>query len=254
MKLWIFSDTHGSFRTPSIPEADVAVVAGDLGEGVEEAVEWLAEEIRPHMRVAFVPGNHEYYRRHLDTELLVGRRVAAARGIDLIDGNVVEIGGVAFAGATLWTDFNLHGEDRRRDAMEVASRGMNDHALISTGRAGVRRRFLPADAALRHVADVRFLASLRGRPGPLVVVTHHAPSALCLDPRFARDPLNPAFASHLDGVVRTLGANLWVHGHTHGNVDVPMGPTRIICNPHGYGTENPTFDPLLVVEIPGDAR
>jgi hypothetical protein len=28
-----------------------------------------------------------------------------------------------------------------------------------------------------------------------------------------------------------------------------VGRTQIVCNPHGYGSENPTFDGALVVEI-----
>lgn len=42
---------------------------------------------------------------------------------------------------------------------------------------------------------------------------------------------------------------LWVHGHTHVGLDYRTGQTRVICNPHGYGNENPAFDPALVIDI-----
>lgn len=251
MRLWIFSDTHYGFGTPAIPEADVAVVAGDLCEGIPEAVEWLAETVRPHMRVVFVPGNHEFYGRTLETELLQGRRIARARGIDLLDDDSVVIDGVRFVGSTLWTDYRLFGEARRRDAMDAAYRGMNDHRHISTGSGAAWRRFLPSDAADRHAASVRFLAGFaHDRTRPTVVVTHHAPSVRCLDRKFEGDPLNSGFASNLDGLVEALAADLWVHGHTHANADVRIGPTRVVCNPHGYGSENAGFDPGLVIDIP----
>ena len=42
---------------------------------------------------------------------------------------------------------------------------------------------------------------------------------------------------------------LWVHGHVHNSCDYKVGDaTRIVCNPHGYGDENPRFDGSLVVE------
>ena len=42
---------------------------------------------------------------------------------------------------------------------------------------------------------------------------------------------------------------LWVHGHVHNSSDYRVGTTRIVCNPHGYGFENPDFDGALVVEV-----
>ena len=46
MKIWIFSDTHRDISrrpwTPvAIPDADVAVVAGDIGHGLADSVSWL---------------------------------------------------------------------------------------------------------------------------------------------------------------------------------------------------------------------
>jgi hypothetical protein len=40
-----------------------------------------------------------------------------------------------------------------------------------------------------------------------------------------------------------------VHGHTHDSVDYHVGGTRIVCNSHGYGNENPAFNPGLVIEV-----
>jgi Icc-related predicted phosphoesterase len=42
---------------------------------------------------------------------------------------------------------------------------------------------------------------------------------------------------------------LWVHGHVHNSCDYRVGATRVVCNPHGYGLENPNFNAALVVEI-----
>jgi Icc-related predicted phosphoesterase len=55
--------------------------------------------------------------------------------------------------------------------------------------------------------------------------------------------------SDLTAVIEAGRPDLWVHGHVHESFDYHLSDTRIICNPHGYGTENGQFDPALVVEV-----
>jgi hypothetical protein len=40
-----------------------------------------------------------------------------------------------------------------------------------------------------------------------------------------------------------------MHGHTHDSADYRVGETRVVCNPRGYGLENPSYDPALVIEV-----
>lgn len=83
------------------------------------------------------------------------------------------------------------------------------------------------------------------------MVTHHAPSAKSLATQFAAEPLDAAFASHMDDLVQR--ADLWIHGHTHVPVDYKATDRsgRVVSNPRGYvGVESVDgFDPTLVVEI-----
>jgi hypothetical protein len=44
---------------------------------------------------------------------------------------------------------------------------------------------------------------------------------------------------------------IWLHGHIHKSSDYVVGTTRILANPHGYGLENPSFNPQLIVEVVG---
>lgn len=236
MRLWILSDLHlrHGERLPTVPDADAAVVAGDLREGIALAAAQLADDVGRRMPVIYVPGNHEFYGSAMNIELVAGRRVADALGVHLLDDGVAEIGGVTFAGATLWTDYGVDGNDHRAAAMTAAAGGMRDHARIAEFFEPAWRPFRPQDALERHEASQAFLEALANdRPlGPLVVVTHHAPSAACLDPRFEGDSLNPAFASALEPLV-----------------DLRIGHTRVLCNPRGHPGENPAFNPALVVEI-----
>jgi hypothetical protein len=103
-----------------------------------------------------------------------------------------------------------------------------------------------------HSASRQWLAERLVEPfdGRTVVVTHHLPHKLSIDRQFHRNPLNPAFASHMPELVRPP-VNLWIHGHTHCSCDYEVEGTRVLCNPRGYGPHeiNPAFNPDLVVGV-----
>jgi Icc-related predicted phosphoesterase len=90
-----------------------------------------------------------------------------------------------------------------------------------------------------------------------VVVTHHAVHWNSVHPRFQGDPLTAAFVSDQSALIERYQPALWVHGHVHNSSDyrvgvgggASVGGTRIICNPHGYGSENDAFNGAMVVEI-----
>lgn len=261
MKLWIFSDIHRDLSkrpwTPiRIPDADVAIVAGDVGHGVTKSVNWLAEFVRPAMRVCFVAGNHEFYHSTWEDEIDRGRAAAAEHGIDFLENDTVEIGGRLFSGCTLWTDYALNGVANRADAMKRAARWMNDHRLIARETLSKRLPFRPEDAFALHDRARTFLtAALAANNDPAtrrahVVLTHHAPSPRSISPAYAGNALNPAFVSDLEPMMGSHGPDIWVHGHVHSCVDVACGRTRVICNPRGYDRENPAFNQALVVDLP----
>jgi len=88
------------------------------------------------------------------------------------------------------------------------------------------------------------------------MLTHHLPHPRSIHPRFADDPLTPAFCSDLSDLVEGSRAALWVHGHTHTSCEYIAGNTRVACNPKGYGPQSPggrieneQFDENLVIEI-----
>lgn len=259
MRLWILSDLHcdvsGDWAAPDIPEADVAIVAGDVCEGLVRCVEWLSATIRPRMPVVLVPGNHEFYRCVLQPELVQGRARARALDIALLDNDEIVVGGVRFLGATLWTDYELSGAAQRDATMALAGQLMNDHRSIrfidATDGSARETAFSPAHALALHRCSRRWLGAAFERPsaGPTVVVTHHGPHPRSIHPRYAGKPLNAGFASDLSDEIERWQPELWVHGHTHANIDCRIGRTRLLCNPKGYPNENGEFDPALIVEV-----
>lgn len=257
MKLWIFSDLHLEFETLplslDIPDADVCVCAGDVTNGIANAVHWLGQHVAPHMPVVLVPGNHEYYGNSLLEGFEDGRHAASQfPDVHLLDNRAAEIGGVRFLGCTLWTDFRIDGGGEHETAwsMAVASQQVNDFRQIAARRLPAYEAFTPARATERHKRSRAFLERELADGGiPTVVVTHHAPHPGSVHRRYKGSSLNAAFASDLTGVIEAGGPRLWVHGHVHDSFDYAVGSTRVLCNPRGYDGENARFDPTMIVEV-----
>jgi predicted phosphodiesterase len=251
VKIRILSDLHLEFQlwTPPQVDADVVVLAGDIHVG-SQGIEWARRHFAPSP-VVYVPGNHEFYGEHMQnlrTDLLREGRDSA---VDVLDGHDLVIGGARFLGATLWTDFALHGADLSSidRAMADADSGMNDFRLIGYGERG---RFLPENARAIHLAQVRWLRIKLAEkfPGPTIVVTHHLPHRHSIHLRYKGSGLNPSFASDLSDLMGP-SVPLWIHGHTHDSFDYVVNGTRVVCNPRGYAPMalNPEFKPDLTVDL-----
>lgn len=247
MNLHILNDLHIEFEDfePPATDADVVVLAGDIGVGME-GLRW-AEDRFPDKPVIYVPGNHEFY--HHDLALIEGLKAQAPDHIHVLNDDQIIIDGVRFLGSILWTDFALFGEGERFFAMQTARQRMTDFSIIQNHG----RRFTPEDAIRLHTASRDWLTAMLAEPFDCktVVVTHHAPSSQSVHPRYARDLLTPAFASNLENLMDGDQPALWVHGHMHESYDYEVYGTRVVCNPRGYAPDalNPDFWPDLVVDI-----
>jgi hypothetical protein len=281
VKLFVLSDLHIEFAQfvpdeAAIAAADIVVLAGDIDKGTR-GIAW-ARQAFGSKPVIYVCGNHEFYGHHW-TDLLPELRQEADRcDVHLLEDGAVEIGGVQFLGCALWTDFRFFRYLSVTSSMRACERGLNDFRDISAdplpspqGASGASvparvrygKRLTAQHVRVRHRTSLKWLreqlqlANDRGRKP--VVITHHLPSERSVSPRFAKDDLTPAFASHLDDLLPL--AQLWIHGHTHDSMDYLVQAegheTRVVCNPRGYplsptGTpvfENPSFNSTLLIEI-----
>ncbi|OYV75650.1 MAG: hypothetical protein B7Z66_12050 [Chromatiales bacterium 21-64-14] len=253
MRIHVLSDVHlefGDFEPPPV-EADVVVLAGDIGVGVE-GVQWAARRF-PDRQVVYVAGNHEFYGADIQVTL-DGLTQAAPSNVHVLENRCMEVGGVRFCGATLWTDFALYGPLGSWSARGLARRVMPEFSEGALSVWDGLSPFTPERSMELHRTSRNWLeASLLAGRGPVVVVTHHLPSERSIAPRWRepmRDVLNPAFCSDLEPLVER--ARLWVHGHSHDSCDYRTASGgRVVCNPRGYHPNelNPEFDPGLVVEI-----
>lgn len=249
-KLHILSDLHLEFSMlePPATNADVIVLAGDIWKGYK-GVYW-ARETFPDKPILYVPGNHEFYgTKRLETLRLM-RMAGQQADVQILDEDEVVLDGVRFLGATLWTDFFLFGEEHKLFAMQIGQQSLNDFRLVKENDELI---FNPALSIELHEKSLVWLKTKLDEPfeGKTVVVTHHLPSMLSVVDRFKGSPLAACFASELDHLFGKM--DLWIHGHTHDNLDYVANGTRVICNPRGYvtynGAENFHFNPGLVIEI-----
>jgi predicted phosphodiesterase len=253
MRIRVLSDLHLEFQSWNPPEiaADVVVLAGDIHVG-DEGILWGRSHF-PGAEIIYVPGNHEFYGGEMEDVRARMRHAARKVGVHLLDAESVVIRGVRFLGATLWTDFALDGQQQNTvaRAMAIAQSVMVDYRAI---RYKGEEYLSPVDTQQFHRLHAGWLRNELNKPyaGQTVVVTHHLPHAISIHGKYARSPLNPAFASDLSELVREPVA-LWIHGHTHESMDYMLGGTRVVCNPRGYlpAEPNPLFEPALVVEVPG---
>jgi len=240
LKLHILSDLHlefGPFQCVQT-DADVVVLAGDIRPG-SCAVKWAKKQFE--QPVLFVPGNHEFYRGRMLQTLQWMAMSAAESNVHLLDRSCIVVDDIRFVGTTLWSDLS----DQRIGGCQCGVLDNDDDNIIGYGNSNAQLLFERNRTWLKRQLAEPFT-------GKTVVITHHAPSASSIHPRFAGDAWNACFTSDMEDLMGD-GVDLWIHGHTHNSFDYRIKGTRVVCNPRGYvvddGWENRDFDPALVVEV-----
>ena len=144
MKIFPLSDLHLEFYVsanalyeklaPKLPDADVLILAGDIGYPVEsKLINGLGDRERNHRQnyidllklfklkyshVLLVPGNHEYYpsiaydRRTVFQSL---RSICQETQVTLLEKQSVQIDHVKFFGTTLWSAIDAYSVKRLND-------------------------------------------------------------------------------------------------------------------------------------------
>lgn len=253
MRIRILSDLHLEYawldHLPDV-QSDLVVLAGDIHVGTK-GVAWAKETFKDQP-VIYVPGNHEFYYGEARQVLSDMRDLVKGSNVQVLDNEVVEIGGVRFIGATLWTDFNLYSNDPYEEmwAKIEARRSVPDFdGRIQIKDGGEIRAVSPSDTQHWHRESRNWLTDILKQPfhGATVAISHHAPSSKSIGKIYRNSPCSPAFASNMETLV--AAADFWIHGHTHEPVDYQVGQCRVISNPRGYGSEVESFRSELVISF-----
>lgn len=258
MKIKFMSDLHLEFENAihefQIPktDSDVIVLAGDVGLSTHKYFKWVLNQTRG-IPTILVLGNHEHYNGEYYKTINDWRDAFRESHVHVLENQTVDIDGVMFIGATLWTDYHFCGVEGETISKYIAEAMMNDHRCISIKTDSRKKRFLPDDAQSMHRQSLAFFeqAITQSESKQAVVVTHHAPSRHSVAPIYKGDNLNAAFASHLDKWILKHQPAAWIHGHMHNSSDYKIGATRVVCNPRGYEPYeiNPNFCHSFTIEI-----
>lgn len=143
------------------------------------------------------------------------------------------------------------------------TRGINDYTRIQMAiydPTGSGRTHAPVTVNytnVLHEAAVHFLKQEMATDSalPMVVLSHHAPSMRSVAGEFEGSPLNSAFATDLEGMMKAPPVVAWLHGHTHRAVRYTLHPREghevlVASNPMGYpGEPNTGYDHDFVVDM-----
>ena len=279
MKITTVSDLHLEFADYNLHNdmgANVLILGGDIfvaqdlhdfkDHDVELPIEGLSRRqetvsrarhliktaSKAYDHVILIAGNHEFYHGKFFKGLdYIREEVAPYDNVYFLEDEHVELDGVTFVGATLWTDFNKQDPHTKY----LVENYLNDYKTIRNDQEGYRR-IKTNDVLQRHLNSVKYISKVVSETeGPVVVCTHHSPSFMSVHESYKDDTLmNGGYHSDLSELILDHpNIKLWTHGHTHFAFDYTIGDTRIVCNPRGYITQTFTeetgYDPDLVIEI-----
>ena len=281
MKITVVSDIHLEFdKNPTVKLAggDILLLAGDIVVAKPLTIKRTDKDARKLRRIAdpffieecgkfakvfYIMGNHEHYNNIFDYTLPILREYLEdikVTNVTILDKEFVDLNDEwQLFGGTLWTDYNNNDWFARHNAQNQ----MSDHQIIKKLKPVNNPygepfgRFLPTDAFDEHKLTLKALEEdiydYKRIDRPTIVMTHHAPTAQSVHPRFGTDLLNYAYFTNLeDTILDHPNIKFWFHGHTHDNHEYAVGDNcRVICNPRGYAgyEENPIFDPAFTIEI-----
>jgi predicted phosphodiesterase len=271
MNIQLLSDlhleVHPQFTPEPHPEADVLVLAGDIGSYqpgsklVDDDFGLARFSPLPHLGawptpVIFVPGNHEYDQQDFDAAHSRLRQTCDRLGLIWLERETVQLQGVRFVGTTLWSDFDAlaEGAGAHLSALlktrEKAFRAANFY-LRKTGSTRHGQPMMAEQVREQALVCQDWLREALCQPfdGPTVAVTHFAPSLRSADPRYGLTPGTAGFCNALDALL--VHAQLWLHGHLHAPSDYRVGHCRVVANPLGYARkgEQDAFHPKHCVRL-----
>jgi predicted phosphodiesterase len=256
MKIALYSDLHHEIAAMWEPESmwepppldvDVVLLAGDISSRAN-GVNWAASSFAG-IPVVYVSGNHEFY--GVNIGFFDKNPALNLPNVHFLDCATYVQDEVRFLGCTLWSSFELRGQENAEDYMLIARNYINDYRVI-TGSDGDRLR--PEETRQLHKQSVTWLERELARPfaGKTVVVTHFAPHPFCVAREHRNSDVSPYFVNDLRNLINRHSIALWAFGHTHANCDFTTASgCRVISNQLGYPKEQEYigFQPGLIIEV-----
>lgn len=247
MRIQFASDLHLEFadnwrylkQHPLEKTGDMLVLAGDIGylgdDNYSKHPFWdlVADQ---YEQVLVVPGNHEFYKYYDIATLSDGELLQIRSNVKVYYNALVTLDDVDLILSTLWAHIPL------QDAFATESSVTDFHRIIFNGET---LNFEQFNNEHRRCMDFLQNACSSAKALHRVIVTHHVPSFVLSSPDFNGSRINGAFVSEEYDFVENCGADYWIYGHSHRNIDGVIGKTRCVSNQLGYvfSGEHHNFNP-----------
>lgn len=239
MNIQYASDLHIEFpenkaflkKNPLKPVGDILILAGDI---VPFAVldkhldffNYLSDNFE---NTYWIAGNHEYYYSDLaDRGGVFHEKIT--ENVHLLNNCAIINGNVDLLFTTLWSNISPANQWHIYNSM-------NDFRLIKH-----QTDFMSIELYNQlHKESLDFLQKSfdSSEAENKVVISHHTPTFMNYPEAYKGDALNEAFGVELFDFIEQNQPDLWIYGHTHGNVsDFNIGKTRLVTNQLGYLRSN----------------
>jgi predicted phosphodiesterase len=248
MKFQIFSDIHLEFykkiqNFPVFPvTAEYLILAGDIGYPEQQIYkDFLAMVSERYKKIIIIAGNHEYYQgwknkykgeKNVNMDVIdetIHIETAKYPNIIYLNNEVTWIEGIKIIGSIGWYF-----------SKELAEFGINDYLNI-----WLKDKYLRWGDVLRmHLDCVKFIENEVKEP--CIVITHHLPSKKMIQDKFQGHPMNFAYYSDLDFLIKSP-VKAWISGHSHGFIEKTINEIPCVVNAIGYKGEisEPNFGFIL---------
>jgi len=190
----------------------------------------------------WIAGNHEYYYADL-IERSGAFHEKIKSNVHLLNNTTIKQGEVEIIFTTLWSKISPANQ-------WTIFNSMNDFRLIKHQKALLSIELYNQ----LHNESFQFLQNTFDvvNSAKRIVVTHHAPTFMNYPEAHRGDASNEAFAVELFDFIKQHQPELWIYGHTHGNVsDFVIDKTNLVTNQLGYvrNNEHALFSNDKIVEL-----
>lgn len=219
---------NGAFKVTG----DILILAGDiyyLDEKLLRKCDFIKWASDNYEQTLLIPGNHEYYRHSDIAERGNVWKLSIYSNVAYFQNQIVRIYDTDIILSTLWS--YIHPENEK-----AVFNSINDFRLISY-EGGV---FYPEYFNNEHKKCLSFIKQKvrESSAKNIVFVTHHVPTHKAVAPQHNSSKLNDAFVCELSDFIFESPIDYWIYGHSHTNIDIEIGKTKVISNQLGYVTAN----------------
>jgi predicted phosphodiesterase len=222
------------------PEAEICVLAGDIGNPYDKSYEDFLLDINSKFKKTFIiAGNHEYYKNDIiDTKEKIKSVCDNFKNITFLDNSYEDYEGYRFVGTTLWTDIK-NKQYTINDTKMIKNLSIDYYNLLHSECSNFLNETL-TNCTTNNIKSI--------------LITHHLPIYELTHPKY-RDSFytnyQQWFHANLDNIIKSnnLIISACIYGHTHSESVQNHYDVNFYCNPVGYAGENNPVNINKVFEL-----